>query len=1092
MAGRGLVILALVALVFSAMLTAVPSSSSSEAAPEPAAPDPLIQTLVDAVSLDRLYTYNYDLQNFTTRYFGTQGLNDSAEYILTQFGQKPALVNGSQYFTYGGQVIRNVYAVLPGFDPANETVYIMGGHYDSWNQDTDPATLAPGADDNGSGTSATMEASRVLSDYRFNATIIFIAWTAEERGLIGSQYHAASLAADNAQVGAVLNHDMVAYDPLNTMEYDLMSNPESAWILAEMDAANTDYGIGLNLSLFPNSGAQASDHASFWAEGFPAIFASEGNFNSANWHRSSDTVDKLNFELETRGTKLAVATLAKFAGILTPGNGYVALDKEIYGLYDVAGVRVYDTDLNADPLTAESVSVTVSSDSEPAGEQVLLTETESNSSIFEGSVQLGIGPPASGLLEVQHGDVVTATYEEANPLGTRTDTARVDGFPPQIWNVAATPDVTSATVTWETDVPATSAVDYGATAGLGDTASDPAFAESHSLLLLGLTPETTYYFRVRSADEAGNEAVDDNGGALYRFRTLSGMTSTPNYGYVGWVRHTEPTGNHFTSTEILVGHSDLRNAPEGTNYKGAAQFSVSAIPGGATITNASVQFYGERWIYTDIVKDWRLRHLNGSIDAGWTTHNYSTINNSAVDATIPPTLTNPDLTPGAWNYFYYLPSQYEMLRARLATGTISYKLDGFDGLYGPDGVIFSWKSGNDGNVAYAPRLTVTYSMTGDLAGPQVTALAASPNPTGTQSVIGLNGMVSDLMTGGSDVVAAEAYLDVDPGVGWGIPLVPKAGAFDSPQEDFRLWLDVSSLTPGTHQLAARGRDSAGNWGPVTTIALDVGGPAAVDFLPVTTITAELAGQDYRDVRLAWSPSLDSLGGPATIAGYAILQGETYDAACAGYAPLATVLADITEFVHYGGGDGNVRDFFYCIQVLGPDGSAATDGNVQAGKVTKALQGGMNLVSVPLVPMDDSAVAVFQTVDHRGIWTYDPSLGTWDSRVPTKVTNTLQRVDRSQGVWVSAVTDDLFTIAGIVPSSTDVALEAGWNLVGYPALSSAQVQDALAGIAYVRVEGFDPGAPPYNLRELTGTDAMVPKSGYWVYVDSAQTWTVANA
>jgi regulation of enolase protein 1 (concanavalin A-like superfamily) len=81
-----------------------------------------------------------------------------------------------------------------------------------------------------------------------------------------------------------------------------------------------------------------------------------------------------------------------------------------------------------------------------------------------------------------------------------------DTTPPVISAVAATASAASATVTWTTNEAATSTVDYGTTTSYGATASSPGSGTSHSVGLSGLSCATTYHFRVRSADAAGNGA----------------------------------------------------------------------------------------------------------------------------------------------------------------------------------------------------------------------------------------------------------------------------------------------------------------------------------------------------------------------------------------------------------------------------------------------------------------------------------------------------------------------------------------------------------------------------------------------------------
>ena len=83
--------------------------------------------------------------------------------------------------------IVNVYAILPGTDPENaKRIYLVSGHYDSRNSDTlNVEDEAPGANDDASGVAVSLECARVLSRYKFPATLIFMAVAGEEQGLNG-------------------------------------------------------------------------------------------------------------------------------------------------------------------------------------------------------------------------------------------------------------------------------------------------------------------------------------------------------------------------------------------------------------------------------------------------------------------------------------------------------------------------------------------------------------------------------------------------------------------------------------------------------------------------------------------------------------------------------------------------------------------------------------------------------------------------------------------------------------------------------------------------------------------------------------------
>jgi hypothetical protein len=107
-------------------------------------------------------------------------------------------------------VLKNVLAILKGTDPNDTRVYIVSGHYDSRVNDImDRKSVAPGAVDDASGTAVAMELARVMSKRSFPATIIFMAVAGEEQGLNGSAHVAKRAKAENWNVDAMLNNDIV-------------------------------------------------------------------------------------------------------------------------------------------------------------------------------------------------------------------------------------------------------------------------------------------------------------------------------------------------------------------------------------------------------------------------------------------------------------------------------------------------------------------------------------------------------------------------------------------------------------------------------------------------------------------------------------------------------------------------------------------------------------------------------------------------------------------------------------------------------------------------------------------------------------------
>ncbi len=195
-------------------------------------------------------------------------------------------------------------------------------------------------------------------------------------------------------------------------------------------------------------------------------------------------------------------------------SNFVYLDREQYGATGLVTVTVSHAGANVNAGSADTVTVSMSSQTE-SGVTITLTETGANTGIFNGTIQLAPGAAASdALLQVSVPDLITATY---TTLGL-TDTAIVDGTPPVISNITATPLSTSATITWNTDKLATSEVVYGTNPlSMTSTASTAGVHLSHSVTLTGLSPNTPYFYRVVTTDESGNQAVS----SIQAFATLS-------------------------------------------------------------------------------------------------------------------------------------------------------------------------------------------------------------------------------------------------------------------------------------------------------------------------------------------------------------------------------------------------------------------------------------------------------------------------------------------------------------------------------------------------------------------------------------------
>lgn len=107
--------------------------------------------------------------------------------------------------------LTNIVATLRGTQPASESrMYVVSGHYDSiCTSTTDAECDAPGANDDASGTAAVLEMARVMANYKFDATIVFMTVAGEEQGLVGSTYFAEQAKQNKLNIEAMFTNDII-------------------------------------------------------------------------------------------------------------------------------------------------------------------------------------------------------------------------------------------------------------------------------------------------------------------------------------------------------------------------------------------------------------------------------------------------------------------------------------------------------------------------------------------------------------------------------------------------------------------------------------------------------------------------------------------------------------------------------------------------------------------------------------------------------------------------------------------------------------------------------------------------------------------
>jgi aminopeptidase YwaD len=214
--------------------------------------------------------------------------------------------------------VRNVAAVIPGSDPTLESqVVVVGAHYDHLGYGGD-GSLAPdaheihnGADDNASGTAALMEVARhfAASSEKPARTVLFLAFTGEEKGLWGSGHYVHDPIFPLENTVAMLNMDMVGRLRENTLTvYGTGTAEEFPHFLEEVNQALPEPFV---LSSIPD-GFGPSDHSSFYGEDVPVLMLFTNTHS--DYHRPEDDWDRINVEGLDRVVGFASDLTGRLAG----------------------------------------------------------------------------------------------------------------------------------------------------------------------------------------------------------------------------------------------------------------------------------------------------------------------------------------------------------------------------------------------------------------------------------------------------------------------------------------------------------------------------------------------------------------------------------------------------------------------------------------------------------------------------------------------------------------------------------------------------------------------------------------------------------
>ena len=334
--------------------------------------DPAIEQMVKEVSLDSLQAYVRQLVSYGTRStISTQtdkkkGIGAARNYVLSKFtefarhseGRLTAMVDTTTIAPDGKRIdvptlLGNVMATLKGTDRADKRIFVISGHLDSRVTDVMNRTSdAPGANDDGSGVAAVMECARIMSRRSFPATIIFVAVSGEEQGLLGSGYLADKAKKEGWNIEGLLNNDIMGSN--NSSETKIIDNTRirvfseglPAYELEKNAAAIRSFGLendgrsrqlaryvkevgeryadNIEVVLIYRNDRflRGGDHTPFVQNGFAAVRLTEMNENFEHQHqdlrtekgvRYGDLQEFMDFEYLRKNTAINLANLANLA-----------------------------------------------------------------------------------------------------------------------------------------------------------------------------------------------------------------------------------------------------------------------------------------------------------------------------------------------------------------------------------------------------------------------------------------------------------------------------------------------------------------------------------------------------------------------------------------------------------------------------------------------------------------------------------------------------------------------------------------------------------------------------------------------------------
>jgi hypothetical protein len=309
----------------------------------------------------------------------------AGDYLVERLEALDNITVASQPFNTNG---RNIIATQLGKTNPNN-IYIVCAHYDT------VANYC--ADDNASGTAAVLEIARILSTQCLDNTIIYALWDEEEIGLLGSQFYANQAAGNSDNILGVLNMDMIGYDGDavgqpgdNEFDIDYRNIANSVSMKDDILSVLNTYTFDLNV-IEVNPGTTASDHASFWGQGYSAVLVGESwetNDETPFYHSSADRVATLDLPYLNEMVKLVTGYMVTKGGLVAVDNSVSQTSVILSANQSGAAYQWYNCDTDASIPGAVNQSYAPAANGNYAVEVTIGSCTELSECLFFGALGL--------------------------------------------------------------------------------------------------------------------------------------------------------------------------------------------------------------------------------------------------------------------------------------------------------------------------------------------------------------------------------------------------------------------------------------------------------------------------------------------------------------------------------------------------------------------------------------------------------------------------------------------------------------------------------------------------------------------------------